>query len=161
MVGTPDRGFRHLLYATLLLCCSALGTHSAGSILAEATLIEGSPNHCNPESAGSCVVDNYIGDKIIFEDASVKVWNFTLNPGETTSMHRHECGYHFLAVTSSDLEVWSENGDMLMTITPTAGEVIGFSLEGDELVQTASKNPIRIPRTHAARNVSNNFEAEL
>ena len=152
----PGRSFCYILCAILLYCSTVSSTN-----LAEATLFEGSPNHCNPESAGSCIVDHYIGNKIIFEDSSVKVWNFTLRPGETTSMHRHECGYHFLAVTSSDLEVWDEHGKMLMTITPTAGNVIGFTLEGEELVQTASENPIRIPRTHAARNVGQHIFNEL
>jgi quercetin dioxygenase-like cupin family protein len=161
MAAMPDRGFCFILLAALLYCSAALGKNFAGSNLAEATFPEGSPNHCNPELAGSCVVDNYIGNKIIFEDSSVTVWNFTLGPGETTSMHRHECGYHFLAVTSSDLEVWGEYGEMLMTITPTAGKVIGFALEGEELVQTASENPIRIPRTHAARNVGQHIFNEL
>ena len=161
MAEMPGRSFCYMLCAALLFCSAALETNFAGSNLTEATFSEGSPNHCNPEAAGSCVVDNYIGNKIVFEDSSVKVWNFTLGPGETTSMHRHECGYHFLAVTSSDLEVWGENGEMLMTITPTAGEVIGFTLEGEELVQTASENPIRIPRTHAARNVGQHIFNEL
>jgi hypothetical protein len=113
----------------------------------------GSPHPCKLESAGSCAVDGNIGTKVIFEDATVRVWNFTLGSGETTSMHRHYCGYHFLTVTSSTLEVWGEFGDQILTISPEVGEIIGFSIVNDDLVQTASSNPIRIPRTHAARNI--------
>lgn len=118
-------------------------------------------NLCNPEIPGSCVVDNEVGTKVIYEDATVRVWNMTLAVGETTSMHRHKCGYHFLAVTSSELEVWTESGLRLMTITPKVGEVLGFSIEGDSLVQTASSDPIRIPRTHAARNIGPNTFTEI
>lgn len=113
----------------------------------------GFPRPCNLESAGSCAVDGNIGTNVIFEDATVRVWNFTLGSGETTSMHRHHCGYHFLTVTSSTLEVWGESGDQILTISPKVGEVIGFAIIDDDLVQTASSNPIRIPRTHAARNI--------
>jgi hypothetical protein len=100
----------------------------------------GSPHSCKLESAGSCAVDGNIGTRVIFEDATVRVWNFTL-------------GYHFLTVTSSTLEVWGEFGDQILTISPEVGEIIGFSIVNDDLVQTASSNPIRIPRTHAARNI--------
>ena len=149
-----------LLLTSLKHCAIAVNNDE----LVDATGIDfnlGYANICNPEIPASCTVDNQIGSVIIFEDAAVRVWNMTLAVGETTSMHRHKCGYHFLAVTSSELEVWTEYGERLMTITPKVGEVLGFSIEGDSLVQTASRDPIRIPRTHAARNIGPNTFTEI
>jgi hypothetical protein len=139
-------GMRNRVSAIWCMFVMALGVSAANEKF-------GSPNPCNLESAGSCAVDGNIGTKVIFEDATVRVWNFTLGSAETTSMHRHYCGYHFLTVTSSTLEVWGEFGDQILTISPEIGEIIGFSIVDDDLVQTASSNPIRIPRTHAARNI--------
>lgn len=149
-----------LLLALLFYC--AIAIQNAEHIdAAENDFDSVHTNLCNPEIPGSCVVDNEVGTKVIYEDATVRVWNMTLAVGETTSMHRHKCGYHFLAVTSSELEVWTESGLRLMTITPKVGEVLGFSIEGDSLVQTASSDPIRIPRTHAARNIGPNAFTEI
>lgn len=139
-------GFRNRVLAIWCILAMVFGVSDASEKF-------GSSVPCNLESAGSCTVDGNIGTNIIFEDATVRVWNFTLNPGETTSMHRHYCGYHFLTVTSSTLEVWGESGHQILTISPKVGEVIGFAIANDELVQTASIDPIRIPRTHAARNI--------
>jgi hypothetical protein len=150
-----------LLILTLLLNCAIAIQNTEHIGAAESDFDSVNTNLCNPEIPGSCVVDNEVGTKVIYEDATVRVWNMTLAVGETTSMHRHKCGYHFLAVTSSELEVWTESGLRLMTITPKVGEVLGFSIEGDSLVQTASSDPIRIPRTHAARNIGPNTFTEI
>jgi hypothetical protein len=114
---------------------------------------------CSPESAADCVIDGYVGSKIIFEDESVRIWNFTLAPGEMTSMHRHDCDYHFVAVTPTELEVWVENGDRAFSFR--AEGTLGFKVVGDELIQTASEKPIVAPRTHAARNIGTAVYYEL
>ena len=41
------------------------------------------------------------------------MWNFTLKPGEMTSMHRHDYDYTFVVVQPSQLEVFGENGSRL------------------------------------------------
>jgi hypothetical protein len=78
--------------------------------------IADAPLSCSSGNASSCIVDSYIGSKIIFEDETTRIWNFTLGPGEMTSMHRHDCAYHFLAVNAAVLEVWGETGEKLLTI---------------------------------------------
>ena len=41
------------------------------------------------------------------------MWNFTLKPGEMTSMHRHDYDYTFVVVQPSQLEVFGEDGARL------------------------------------------------
>lgn len=112
-------------------------------------------NTCSPDTI--CEVDGFIGSKVIYEDAQVKVWNFTLAPGAMTSMHRHDCAYHFVAIQPTELEVYGASGVRLFSFQ--AQGTLGFSIQGDDLVQDAptgsgaSFQPIRVPRTHAARNV--------
>ena len=112
----------------------------------------------SPESAGTCVVDGNIESTVVYEDAKVRVWNFTLAPGEMTSMHKHDCGYHFVAINPTELEVYGEDGARLFSFQ--AQGTLGFSIVGDELVQNPPLNvdkdafqPIRVPRVHAARNI--------
>lgn len=150
-------GMRFCMF--IILCTFAIACRV--SAFSEKPEESGLSKQCNLESAGSCAVDDNIGSNIIFEDATVKVWNFTLGSGETTSMHRHNCGYHFLPVTSSTLEVWGEYGQQILTISPKVGEIIGFTIVDDFLVQTATANPIRIPRTHAARNIGSTTFNEI
>lgn len=119
------------------------------------------PFPCSSDDASSCKVDGYLGSSIIFEDATTRIWNFTLGSGEMTSMHRHNCGYHFVALTSSELEVWGEDGKHLMNVDLKAGDVVGFAIDGDDLVQTATTNPLRLPRTHAAKNIGLNSYDEI
>ena len=36
-----------------------------------------------------------VGSKLIFENERVRVWEFTLQPGETIDTHKHEHDYFF------------------------------------------------------------------
>ena len=36
-----------------------------------------------------------VGTKLIFENEQVRVWEFTLQPGESTGSHHHELDYFF------------------------------------------------------------------
>jgi len=125
-------------------------------------------NVCTPGSE-TCAVDSFVGDMVIYEDRKVRIWVFKLAPGEMTSMHRHDCDYHFVAITPTQLEVWSERGERLFDFR--AEGVLGFEIQGDELVQIppfgagvdppASFQPIRVPRIHAARNIGNDTYHEF
>ena len=122
-------------------------------------------NVCAPGSGG-CEVDSNVGSHIIYEDARVRVWNFTLAPNASTSMHRHDCDYHFIALEPSTLEVWGASGERLFDFLATG--TLGFKIEGDFLVQlapsgadAASFTPIRVPRVHSARNLGNHVYREI
>ena len=45
----------------------------------------------------------------MIENESQRIWNFTLEPGQMTSMHRHDFDYSFVAIKPSQLEVFGED----------------------------------------------------
>lgn len=124
-----------------------------------------SQNICSPETAGVCVVDNFVGTYIIYEDDLVRIWNFTLAPGEMTSMHKHMCDYHFVAIQPTELEVYSESGARLFSFQAQGS--LGFRIVDDDLVQNRPIGsnedfvPIRAPRVHAARNIGSAIYNEI
>ncbi len=46
-----------------------------------------------------------VGTKLVFENERVKVWEFTLAPGEAIGAHTHHYPYFFYAIEGSTLEV--------------------------------------------------------
>ena len=43
-----------------------------------------------------------VGSEVLYEDDDVKIWELTLQPGETSDLHHHEHDY-FLVIDSGDL----------------------------------------------------------
>jgi quercetin dioxygenase-like cupin family protein len=160
-----------LVYA--LVCeVSLINASSAQASDAVETIIESNEskesnaaNTCTADTAATCMIDGNIGSMVIYEDASVRIWNFTLAPGEMTSMHEHRCNYHFVALQPSILEVFVTSGESLFSFE--AKGVLGFKIVGDELVQVEPKDPaadfvpIRAPRVHSARNIGHTIYNEL
>jgi hypothetical protein len=110
--------------------------------------------------SGGCEVDGYVGSEVIYEDDRVRVWNFTLAPGQMTSMHKHDNDYHFVAIQPTQLEVWGEGGDRLFDFR--AEGTLGFKVVGDFLqpISDAVKLP-PVPRVHAAKNIGPNTYYEI
>lgn len=54
-----------------------------------------------------------VGTEVLYEDDDVKIWELTLEPGETSDLHHHEHDY-FLVIDSGDLVagVMPEGGPM-------------------------------------------------
>ena len=46
-----------------------------------------------------------VGTKLIFENERVRVWEFTLQPGETIEAHKHDHAYFFYPLEGGTLEV--------------------------------------------------------
>ena len=106
--------------------------------------------HCD-EDGKPCKVDGYVGSSVIYEDELVRVWNFTLGPGQMTSMHRHDHDYHFVAIKPTQLEVYGEDGSRLFDFR--AEGVLGFKVSGDFLEPIGIDLPWPVPRTHSAKNI--------
>ena len=75
----------------------------------------------------------YVGSYVILEDEFVRVWNFTLEPGQMTSMHKHDFDYSFVAVKPSRLEVFGEDGKRLFDFWATK---LSLRVNGDYLEPT-------------------------
>jgi len=84
-----------------------------------------------------------VGNKLIFENERVKVWEFTLEPGETTPTHTHHHDYFFYPIEGGTLEVSRDSGVTQATLE--VGEVY-YRSKGD---------------THAARNIDDHRYHEV
>jgi hypothetical protein len=121
-----------------------------GVALAVDTSQLGDKKPCTP-GGEICTPDGYVGSVVIYEDDFVRVWNFTLAPGEMTSLHQHDHDYHFVAIQPTQLEVYDEKGDVLFDFR--AEGVLGFQLRGEFLEPIGIKLPFPVPRVHAAKNI--------
>ena len=106
-----------------------------------------------------CSVDGYVGSYVMIENDHQRIWNFTLRPGEMTSMHRHDFDYSFVAVKPSRLEVYGEDGEKLFDFWATEASL---RVNGDFLEPTGEEElPYKVPRVHAARNIGTETYHEI
>ncbi|MGH8720483.1 MAG: cupin domain-containing protein [Burkholderiales bacterium] len=84
-----------------------------------------------------------VGTRLIFENERVRIWEFTLQPGERVEAHRHEHDCFFYPIEGGTLEVTRASGTTRATLN--AGEVY-FRKGGD---------------THAAKNVDDHRYHEM
>ena len=84
-----------------------------------------------------------VGSKLVFENERIRVWEFTLQPGETIDAHKHEHDYFFYPIEGGTLEVTRDSGEVRATLE--AGMVY-YRNGGD---------------THAAKNVDDHRYHEV
>lgn len=84
-----------------------------------------------------------VGTKLLFENERVRVWEFTLQPGETIEAHRHDHDYFFYPLDGGTLEVTRATGVTRATLE--AGKVY-YRSGGD---------------SHAAKNVDDHRYHEI
>ena len=111
-----------------------------------------------PETLEKCSVDGFVGSYVIIENDYQRIWNFTLRPGEMTSMHRHDFDYSFVAIKPSRLEVYGEDGEKLFDFWATEASL---RVSGDFLEPTGEALPYKVPRVHAARNIGTETYHEI
>ena len=115
--------------------------------------------YSGPGAPETCSVDGYVGSYVMIENDHQRIWNFTLRPGEMTSMHRHDFDYSFVAVKPSRLEVYGEDGEKLFDFWATEASL---RVNGDFLEPTGEeKLPYKVPRVHAARNIGTETYHEI
>jgi Auxin binding protein len=139
------------------ICLIALAVSLARAVSHEPPSLATEPHQqCVDSSSDGCVENGVVGSTVIFEDIAMKIWNFTLAPGQRTPMHRHNCNYYFVAIAPTTLEVFGQAGDSLFSFE--AKGALGFQVDGDELVQIKPEEQdreklIRVPRVHSAKNI--------
>jgi quercetin dioxygenase-like cupin family protein len=84
-----------------------------------------------------------VGTRLIFENERVRVWEFTLQSGESIEAHHHDHDYFFYPIEGGTLEVTRVSD--ITRLTLKAGEVY-FRKGGD---------------THAAKNVDDHRYHEV
>lgn len=92
-----------------------------------------------------------VGSKVVFENDKIKVWEFSLEPGERTPVHTHQMDYVFYVIDGATLDVFDADGNELGPLKVASGDVVALRLDGDELVIIGDESR-RVPATHSARN---------
>ncbi|MGE4616149.1 MAG: hypothetical protein AAEJ43_03925, partial [Gammaproteobacteria bacterium] len=92
-----------------------------------------------------------VGTTKVFENDKIIVWEFILEPGETTPVHTHKHDYVFYVLDGAPLEVFDADNQALPSFDAHTGAVFALRCEGDDLVSMDDKG-IRVPATHSARN---------
>ena len=101
-----------------------------------------------------------VGTTKVFENDKIIVWEFVLEPGETTPMHTHEHDYIFYVLDGAPLQVFDVAGKDLGTLDAKTGSVFVLRMDGDDLVGVHDPS-IRVPAEHAAKNTSTSRQREI
>jgi len=64
-----------------------------------------------------------IGSRVIFENDLVRVWELSVEPGESSGLHRHDLPYVIVPLTGGTIEIESVDGRTYRP-TETIGEAI-------------------------------------
>lgn len=99
-----------------------------------------------------------VGTTKVFENDDMIVWDFRLEPGESTAVHTHELPYFFQVVAGSTLAISAADGSPLSDIDFTTGSTHSLTLDGEFLVTPQGG---RVPVTHAAKNVGSTTYHEI
>ncbi len=97
---------------------------------------------------------------MVFENDRIKLWELFLEPGEEVSLHTHTNDYYFYVIEGSVLEIFNVNGDCVAKAEPKTGDVLGFKVEGDQLIDESGQLD-SVPATHWARNAGKQTYREI
>ncbi|MEQ8493970.1 MAG: hypothetical protein RLW42_07100 [Gammaproteobacteria bacterium] len=101
-----------------------------------------------------------VGTTKVFENDKIIVWEFVLEPGAETPMHRHEHDYIFYVLDGAPLQVFDAADKDLGTLDASAGSVFALKMDGDDLVSVDGKGH-RVPALHKAKNVGTTRYREI
>ena len=107
-------------------------------------------------------VTGNVGSKIIFENDKIKVWDFILQPGEYTEIHKHDKSYIWYAIQGGPLDCDDEHGNDLGVFDVPTGSVWDIKCKGDELeVMSEIAQGTLFPATHRAKNAGDTPYREI
>ena len=55
-------------------------------------------------------VSDAVGTRLLFENDRVRVWDLRLEPGESTSLHRHACDFLYVVIGDGTLQTGHPDG---------------------------------------------------
>ncbi len=107
-------------------------------------------------------VSNKVGSQVVFENDKVRVWDFVLQPGEETPMHRHDHSYIWYAIAGGQLQAEDPEGNDLGVFDVPTGAVFNIKRDGDRLEVVSGSGPSMLfPATHKAKNISDTPYREI
>ncbi|MEM9624468.1 MAG: hypothetical protein AAF993_22700 [Pseudomonadota bacterium] len=98
-----------------------------------------------------------VGNKKLFENDRVVVWELLLEPGESTGVHTHRHDYFFQVLEGSTLRTLTSDGESLGDFDFATESTVWLDSDGDALVFGDS----RVPATHSAVNVGDRRYREI
>ncbi|MCH2170430.1 hypothetical protein MK489_06580 [Myxococcota bacterium] len=69
-----------------------------------------------------------VGNRLLFEDDRVRIWDMRLEPGEGSDLHRHELDYYLVML----------DGDAIGGVSPESEAAEPFAVPLGEAIQVAS-----------------------
>lgn len=101
-----------------------------------------------------------VGSRKIYEDDSIILWEFELEPGAKTACHTHEHDYLFYVLAGTRLEVYDAADRHLGGFDSPTGATFALRREGDDLVSSDDKG-LRVLATHSALNAGTGTYREI
>jgi mannose-6-phosphate isomerase-like protein (cupin superfamily) len=98
-----------------------------------------------------------VGNRKLFENDRVIVWELLLEPGESAGLHTHLNDYFFQVLEGSTLRTVDERGNALGDFDFETDSTVWIGVEGDEVVL----GEVRAPATHDAVNVGSTRYREI
>lgn len=92
-----------------------------------------------------------------FENDRVVIWEFQLDPGESSGLHTHTRDYFFHIIEGSRQRVSDAEGKVIGEAVLEPGSTQWVTVDGDELIM----NGERLPATHAATNIGTTAIREI
>lgn len=104
-----------------------------------------------------------VGSEKIFENDNVIVWNFELDPGETTPLHTHKHDYMWYSIQGTPgLQVFDEDDNDLGTLEVPTGAVYSLKLDNGYLEVLSDINKgVRVLARHKAKNLGDKTYREI
>lgn len=107
-------------------------------------------------------ISSEVGSKVVFENDRVRIWDFVLQPGQETPMHRHDRSYVWYALQGGSLDCEDEHGNDLGVFEVPTGSIFNIRHNGDELeILSEIGKGMKFPMTHKAKNVSSSAYREI
>lgn len=103
-----------------------------------------------------------VGNIKLFENDKITVWDFRLEPGEETPMHKHIKDYIYYVVQGAPLECTAEDGSELGVVPANTDSLFHLKMKGNDIeVLDGPGKGATMPGTHKAKNVGNETYREI
>lgn len=77
------------------------------------------------------IVSDQVGTRLLFENDRVRVWDLRLQPGESTTLHRHTSDYLYVVIGDGTLQRKDADGSLQPPKPMADGEVVFREIDGE------------------------------